>query len=381
MLIFSSASASASAAMKKFVGHELAIQKVIGLKIEDFATLNVAFPGLAATSPHPDLFFDNEEIENKETVDKQHSTNLSKVLTMAFFSKMGGLLKQTASRGVKMELSASNPSIFQAIRLMSSSKLFIGGLSYSTDDQSLREAFGAYGEVIEARVIMDRETGRSRGFGFVSFTSGEEASSAIQALDGQDLHGRRVRVNYATDRTGGFRSGGGGGYGGGGYGGGGYGGGGGGYGGAGGYGGGSTYGGSGGDNSYGSGGGSYGGAGGSGYGGGGGNYSSGGSGYGGGGGYGGVNVAGDGSSASGGSYGVSGGGSSNYASDATAVGGEGSFAPGSFGGSTGTGFGGDQYGSNLDNSAGAVEGHGQDDPEGIDMDNDDEPDDYADKRG
>ncbi|XP_043707801.1 glycine-rich RNA-binding protein 3, mitochondrial-like isoform X2 [Telopea speciosissima] len=252
---------------------------------------------------------------------------------MAFISKLGNVLKQTVSGRVNSELSASNPSVFQAIRCMSSSKLFVGGLSYNTDDQGLRDAFTAYGEVIEARVIMDRETGRSRGFGFVSYTSSEEASSAIQALDGQDLQGRRVRVNYATDRAGGFRSGG--------------------------------YGGSGGDNSYGSGGGSYGGSGGSGFG-GTGNYGGGGGGYGSVGGYGGGDVAGDGSSAGSGSYGVAGGG-------------DGSFASGSFGGSTG--FGGDQYGSNLDKSAVPAEGHGQADPEGSFMDNDDEPDDYANKRG
>lgn len=82
------------------------------------------------------------------------------------------------------------------------------------DDQSLRESFTEYGEVIEARIIHDRETGRSRGFGFVSFTSNEEAAAAIAAMDGKDLHGRLVHVNYATERTGGFRSGGGG-YGGG----------------------------------------------------------------------------------------------------------------------------------------------------------------------
>lgn len=90
------------------------------------------------------------------------------------------------------------------------------------DDQSLRESFTEYGEVIEARIIHDRETGRSRGFGFISFTSNEEAAAAIAGMDGKDLHGRLVHVNYATERTGGFRSGGGGGYGdGGGYGGGG----------------------------------------------------------------------------------------------------------------------------------------------------------------
>ncbi|XP_042418756.1 glycine-rich RNA-binding protein 2, mitochondrial-like [Zingiber officinale] len=168
---------------------------------------------------------------------------------MAFTNRIGNLLKNSMTSG---------SSLFQATRCMSSSKVFVGGLSYGTDDQSLREAFTSYGEVVEARVIMDRETGRSRGFGFVTFTSNEEASSAIGGMDGKDLHGRMVRVNYATDRTGG------GGYGGGGsgYGGGGYGGGGGGYGG----GGGGGFGGGGysGDGGY--GGGGYGGGGGGGYG-------------------------------------------------------------------------------------------------------------------
>ncbi|KAM0951381.1 putative RNA recognition motif domain, nucleotide-binding alpha-beta plait domain superfamily [Dioscorea sansibarensis] len=155
---------------------------------------------------------------------------------MAFAKKIGALFNQTLN---------SNPSIYKAIRCMSSSKVFVGGLSYSTDDHRLREAFSSYGEVVEARVIMDRETGRSRGFGFVTFVSGEEASGAISGLDGKDLDGRLIRVNYANDRTGGFR---GGGYGGGGYGGGGYGGGaGGGYGGGGGGYGGGGYGGSAGD--------------------------------------------------------------------------------------------------------------------------------------
>ncbi|KAL3844602.1 hypothetical protein ACJIZ3_002005 [Penstemon smallii] len=129
--------------------------------------------------------------------------------TMAFFNRVGSLLKQTVSKHVSSELSAPNPSIFQSIRSMSSSKLFVGGLSYNTDEMSLRESFSQYGEVVEARIIMDRDTGRSRGFGFITFTSTEAASSAIQAFDGQDLHGRRIRVNYATDRprTGGFGGG------------------------------------------------------------------------------------------------------------------------------------------------------------------------------
>ncbi|XP_052208540.1 glycine-rich RNA-binding protein 2, mitochondrial-like [Diospyros lotus] len=141
---------------------------------------------------------------------------------MSFLSKTGSILRQTVSKHIKPEIYGSNPSVFQMIRFMSSSKLFIGGLSYGTDETSLKEAFNKYGDVVEAKVIIDRDTGRSRGFGFVTYTNGEEASAAIQALDGQELHGRSVRVNYANDRpqTGGF----GGGYGAGSYGGGGYGG-------------------------------------------------------------------------------------------------------------------------------------------------------------
>lgn len=101
---------------------------------------------------------------------------------------------------------------------MSSSKLFIGGLSYGTDDLSLKEAFTSFGEVTEARVITDRDTGRSRGFGFVDFTDGESAKSALEGMDGQELNGRNIRVSFANERTGGGGGGGGfrGGYGGGG---------------------------------------------------------------------------------------------------------------------------------------------------------------------
>ncbi|MBA0768890.1 hypothetical protein Gotri_017665, partial [Gossypium trilobum] len=122
---------------------------------------------------------------------------------MAFLSKIGSILRQTTSMHVNAELSASRLGLFQVLRSMStspSSKLFVGGISFQTDDQSLREAFSKYGEVIDARIIMDRETGRSRGFGFVTYTSSEDASSALQALDGQVLHGRQVRVNYANER-------------------------------------------------------------------------------------------------------------------------------------------------------------------------------------
>ena len=89
-----------------------------------------------------------------------------------------------------------------------SKKLFVGGLSWNTDDEGLRQAFERFGEVGEARVITDRETGRSRGFGFVTLQDSEAAMSAISAMDGTDLDGRTIKVNEAQDKP---RGGGGGG--------------------------------------------------------------------------------------------------------------------------------------------------------------------------
>ncbi|MBK9361584.1 MAG: RNA-binding protein [Rubrivivax sp.] len=153
-------------------------------------------------------------------------------------------------------------------------KLYVGNLAYSVRDDSLLQAFSQFGHVASAKVMMDRETGRSKGFGFVEMGSDAEAQAAINGMNGQALEGRAIVVNEARpreDRPGGFggggggRSGGGGGYGGGG--GGGYGGGGGGGGGRSPYGGGggggrSPYGGGGGGRSGGGGGGGYGGGGG-----------------------------------------------------------------------------------------------------------------------
>ena len=129
-------------------------------------------------------------------------------------------------------------------------KLYVGNLAYSVRDESLQSAFGQFGTVTSAKVMMDRETGRSKGFGFVEMGSDAEAQAAINGMNGQPLEGRPIVVNEARpreERPGGFGGGGGGRSGGGG---GGYGGGGGG-GGRGGYGGGS----SGGGGSYGGGGG------------------------------------------------------------------------------------------------------------------------------
>ncbi len=80
-------------------------------------------------------------------------------------------------------------------------KLFIGGISWNTGDAELRQAFESYGEIIEATVVTDRQTGRSRGFGFVSFTDDESATKALSEMDGTELDGRNIRVNEAHDKS------------------------------------------------------------------------------------------------------------------------------------------------------------------------------------
>ena len=94
-------------------------------------------------------------------------------------------------------------------------KLFVGGLSWDTNDEGLRAAFSQFGVVTEAKVVMDRETGRSRGFGFVTMGDAEAAKSAMQGMDGYELDGRAIRVNEANERGGGGGGGGRGGRGGG----------------------------------------------------------------------------------------------------------------------------------------------------------------------
>jgi RNA recognition motif-containing protein len=106
-----------------------------------------------------------------------------------------------------------------------STKLFVGNLSFDTTENDLQDAFAAHGTVVEANLMMDRSTGRPRGFGFITMSTPEEAQKAIDALNGKELGGRALTVNLARPRE--ERSGGGGG-GRGGYGGGGRGGGGGG---------------------------------------------------------------------------------------------------------------------------------------------------------
>lgn len=98
-----------------------------------------------------------------------------------------------------------------------STKLYVGNLTYSTDNSALEDMFSSFGEIRSAQVVMDRDTGRSKGFGFVEFSDSQAASAAIAEMNGKDFGGRALTVNEARPRE--ERSGGGGrsgGYGGGG---------------------------------------------------------------------------------------------------------------------------------------------------------------------
>jgi len=92
-----------------------------------------------------------------------------------------------------------------------SSKLYVGNLSFDSTEADLRDLFGRHGSVDSVAVIMDRETGRARGFAFVEMSEASAAQEAIRALDGSDFGGRNIKVNEAQDRRGGGGGGGGGG--------------------------------------------------------------------------------------------------------------------------------------------------------------------------
>ena len=95
------------------------------------------------------------------------------------------LCKVTVSRTVKHHMS---------------NKLFVGNLSFDTTENDLQDAFAAHGTVVETNLLMDRETGRPRGFGFITMNSAEEAQKAIEALNGSQLGGRALTVNVAKPR-------------------------------------------------------------------------------------------------------------------------------------------------------------------------------------
>jgi RNA recognition motif-containing protein len=79
-------------------------------------------------------------------------------------------------------------------------KLYVGNLSYNTTEDGLRNLFGSYGTVASAKIIFDRETGNSKGFGFIEMSTDEEATKAIAETNGQEFDGRQLRVNEAMDK-------------------------------------------------------------------------------------------------------------------------------------------------------------------------------------
>jgi cold-inducible RNA-binding protein len=91
-------------------------------------------------------------------------------------------------------------SLFSDSKERMSTKLFVGNLSYNTTENDLQDAFAAHGTVVEANLMMDRSTGRPRGFAFVTMSSPEEAQKAIEALNGSSIDGRALTVNVARPR-------------------------------------------------------------------------------------------------------------------------------------------------------------------------------------
>ena len=108
-----------------------------------------------------------------------------------------GVIPSVAEAMHDMEIRASSPTAAHAIPC----RLFVGGLSWDTTADSLRVAFGEYGEISDSSVVTDRDSGRSRGFGFVTFADRKDAARAIKSLDGSELDGRRIVVNVATERA------------------------------------------------------------------------------------------------------------------------------------------------------------------------------------
>jgi len=84
---------------------------------------------------------------------------------------------------------------------METNKLFVGGISWNLDSEDLKEAFAEFGEVLSANIIKDRETQKSRGFGFVEYGTVEEATAAKEAMDGKELDGRSIKVDFAQAKS------------------------------------------------------------------------------------------------------------------------------------------------------------------------------------
>jgi len=140
---------------------------------------------------------DNEKARKKRRKDERRrqkrEAGSSEVPVSTLEDMMGDLdaveREVKAKRAIAEEASQSIPG-----------RLFVGGLSWDTSGDDLREAFQQFGKVADAAVVTDRDTGKSRGFGFVTMADRRDAAKAIEAMDGADLDGRDIVVNIATER-------------------------------------------------------------------------------------------------------------------------------------------------------------------------------------
>lgn len=112
----------------------------------------------------------------------------------------GPLAQLVERRFCTPKVSGSNPLGSTVSSHQMAKKLFVGSLAWATTDESLRSAAERFGNVVSAQVVMERETGRSRGFGFIEMSTEEEAQAAIKGLDGTELDGRRINVSEAQAR-------------------------------------------------------------------------------------------------------------------------------------------------------------------------------------
>ncbi|GAV59461.1 RRM_1 domain-containing protein [Cephalotus follicularis] len=114
----------------------------------------------------------------------------------ALVRMMRGNLTAKTNERIGISSSLINPNFIISSRSFVS-KLFVGGLSFYTTEQGLSEAFSQYGQVVEAKIVMDRVSDRSKGFGFVTFASEDEAHKALDEMNGKMLSGRVIFVDYA----------------------------------------------------------------------------------------------------------------------------------------------------------------------------------------
>jgi len=135
-----------------------------------------------------------QEKEHRRAIRREQGPSAPEIVSAA---SVVGHLPSTDEAMRNIERRAAEPRGVVSIPC----RLFVGGLGTTITEAMLREAFGAFGAVADAVVMVDRNTGQSRGFGFVAMQNRKDASAAVEALDGSELNGRRIGVNVATDRA------------------------------------------------------------------------------------------------------------------------------------------------------------------------------------